>query len=129
MGIYTETRVQSADRHTRIINAFKSRGFLAFSHNKTARAVDCVPVSPEDDALGHRAAGVIIVVSDKYAVGWTDISHDTFEIAIATNLDVSDGAIVRIVGAYGVSGSNCVDFVSFPAKNNAERLLNELISS
>ena len=71
VGICSETMVHSADRHTRIVNAFKSRGFLAFSHNTISRAVDCVPNSLEDEAFGPRAAGVIVVVSDKYAADWT----------------------------------------------------------
>ena len=82
--------------------------------------MDCLPNSLEDEAFGPRAAGVIVVVSDKYAAGWTDIAYDTFGRAIAANLDLSDGATVRIVRAYGVSGSNCVNFVSFAAKKKAE---------
>ena len=93
VGICSETMVHSVDRHTRIINAFKSGGFLAFSHNTIPRAVDCVPNSLEDEAFGPRAAGVIVAVSDKYAAGWADIAHDTFGRAIAANLDLSDGAI------------------------------------
>ena len=33
VGIFTETRVHTPDRHTRIVNAFRSRGFLALSRN------------------------------------------------------------------------------------------------
>ena len=118
VGIYTETTIHSVDRHTRIINAFKTRGFLALSHNTSSRQVDCVPGSPEDDVFGPRATGVIVVVSDKYAGGWTDIAYDTSGRAIAANLELSDGATVRIVGAYGVSGANCANFVSFTAKKS-----------
>ena len=69
VGIYIETRIHFVDRHTRIINAFKTRGFLALSHNTSTRQVDCAPGSPEDNVFGPRAAGVIVVVSDKYAGG------------------------------------------------------------
>ena len=129
VGIYTETRAHSADRHARIINAFKSRGFLPPSDNATPRAVDCAPGSRQDEAPGPRAFGVIVVVSDTYAAGWTDIVYDTFGRAIAANLDLSDGATIRIIRAYGVIGSNCVNFVSFPAKKTTERFINEFISS
>ena len=62
-----KTRVQFVGRHTRIANAFKSRGFLALSHNTSPRSVDFAPGSPEDNLFGPRAAGVIVVVSDKHA--------------------------------------------------------------
>ena len=58
----------------------------------------------EDQTLGPRAAGVIIVVSEKYAAGWTDIAYDLSGKAIAANLDLSDGSTVLVVGTYGVSG-------------------------
>ena len=86
-----------------------------------------MPGSPQDEAVGSRAAGVIKVVSDKYAAGWTDIAYDTSGRAIAANLDLSDGLTVRVVGAYGVSGSNCANFASFPANKKAEGLLIEFI--
>ena len=114
VGVDGETRVHSVDRHTRIINAFKSHGFLALSHNTSSRSMDFAPGSPEDDVFGPRAAVVITVVSDKYAGGWTDIAYDTFGRAIAANLELSDGATVRIVGAHGVRGSNCANFCFFP---------------
>ena len=41
---------------------------------------------------------------------------------------ISDGSSVRIVGAYGVSGSNCVNFIFFPNRTKAESLLNEFMS-
>ena len=85
------------------MNAFKARGFLALSHNTTPRSVDFAPGSLEDQTLGPRAAGVIIVVSDKYAAGWTDIAYDSRGRAIAANLNLSHGLTVRVVGAYGVS--------------------------
>ena len=81
-----------------------------------------MPGSPEDEALGPRAVRVIMVVSDNYAAGWTDIAYDTSGKAIAANLDLSDGATVRIVGACGVSGSNCVNFVSFSAQKEGRKI-------
>lgn len=129
VGIYTETKIHPVDRHTRIINAFKTLGFWALSHNTSSRQVDCAQRSPEDDVFGPRAAGVIVVVSDKYASWWTDIAYDTFGKAIAANLELSDGATVRIVCVYGVSGANCSNFVSFPAKKKAESIINEFIRS
>ena len=77
MGIYTETRVHSADKHTCIINVFKASGFLVLSDNATPRSADFAPGSLEDETLGPCAAGVIIVVSDKYAAGWTDVAYDS----------------------------------------------------
>ena len=82
-----------------------------------------------DDAfLGPRAAGVIIVVPDRHASGWTDIAFDPSGKAIAASLDTSDGSTVRVVGAYGVSGANCANFTSFPGKVIAESLLCDFIS-
>ena len=42
-GIYAETRIHFMDRHTRIINAFKTRGFLFLTHSTSSRQVDCAP--------------------------------------------------------------------------------------
>ena len=117
------------DRHTRIINAFKSHGVWALSHNTCPRSMEFAPGSPEDDVFGPRAVGVIVVISNKYASGWTDIAYDTSGKALAANLELSVGATVRIVGAYGVSGANCANFVSFHSKKKAERFLNEFIRS
>ena len=42
VGVFTETRIQSADRHHLIVNAFKSKGYLAISHNAiTQRSTIC----------------------------------------------------------------------------------------
>ena len=128
-GIFTETRVHTPDRHTRIVNAFRSRGFLALSHIATQKAADFASGSLQDAVLGPRAAGVIMVVSGRYASGRSDISYDSSGRAIAANLDLSDGSTVRVVGTYGVSGSNCANFSSFSAKNIAEGLLNDFISA
>ena len=75
-----------------------------------------MPGFPEDEAFSPRAAGCIVVVSKKYDAGWTDIAYDTCGKVVAINIDLYDGAIVRIIGAYGVSGSNCVNFVVVIAK-------------
>ena len=69
VGVTKETRVQFLRLHIHIVNAFKSRGFLALSHNTSPRSVDFAPGSPEDNVFGPRAAGVIVVVSDKHAGG------------------------------------------------------------
>ena len=76
VGVFTETRVQTLDRHTRIVNAFKRSGYLAISHNAPPKA-DVLAVDTLDEAvLGPRAAGVIIVVTEKHASGWADIAFD-----------------------------------------------------
>ena len=118
VGIFTETRVHTQDRHTRIVNEFSSCGYLALSHNTTPRAADFVPDSLEEAMLVPRAAGVIIVVLDSYASGWSDIAYDLSGTAIAADIDLSDGSTVRVVAAYGVSGANCANFTSFPANKN-----------
>ena len=33
IAVLTETRIQTADKHNHIVNAFKKKGFLAISHN------------------------------------------------------------------------------------------------
>ena len=38
VGIFTETRVHTQDRHTRIVNAFKLLVLFAISHNAAPRA-------------------------------------------------------------------------------------------
>ena len=113
VGVFTETRVQTLDRHTRIVNAFERFGYLAISHNEPPKA-DGFAVDTLDEAfLGPRAAGVIIVVTERHASGWADIAFDSSGRAIAASLDMSDGSTVRVVGAYGVSGANCTNFTSF----------------
>ena len=62
VSIFTETRIQTQEKHTSIINAFSSAGYLALSHNTSSRDSDFVPGSPEPVVLGPRAAGVIVVV-------------------------------------------------------------------
>ena len=49
--------------------------------------------------------------------------------AIAADLVLSDGATVSIVGAYGVSGSNCANFVSCTDISNAASFLNDFMLS
>ena len=78
--------------------------------------------------LGPRAAGVIIVVTERHASGWADIAFDFSGRAIAASLDTSGGSTVRVVGAYGVSGANCTNFTLFSEKVIAESLLCEFIS-
>ena len=68
------------------------------------------------------------MVTDRYASGWTDIAYDLSGRAIAANLEMSDGSTVRVVGTYGVSGSNCANFTSFSAKKIAEGRLNDFVS-
>ena len=67
--------------------------------------------SLDEAALGPRAAGVIGVVLDSYASGWSDIAYDVSGRAIAANLDLTDGSMVRVVPTYGVTGSNCANFI------------------
>ena len=121
VGIFTETRVQTQERHTRVVNAFSAAGYLVLSHNTSSKDTDFVPDSPEQVVLGPRAAGVIVVVSKNYASGWSDIVYDVSGRAIASNFDLTDGSTVRIVPTYGVTGSNSANFTSLYAKTNRRR--------
>ena len=67
--------------------------------------------SLDEVVLGPRTAGVIVVVLDSYASGWLDIVYDVSGRAIAANLDLADGSMVRVVPTYGVTGSNCAIFL------------------
>ena len=116
MGVFTETRVQTLDGHTHIANALKRSGYLAISHNAPPKDVTPAVDTLDEAFLGPRAAGVIIVVSERHTSGWADIAFDSSGRAIAASLDTSDGSMVRIVGAYGVSGANCTNFTSFPLR-------------
>ena len=127
VGVFSETRIQTSDRHSRIVNAFKENGYIAISHNSLASHAYSVDATDES-VFGPRAAGVIIVVSAKHITGWANVALDTCGRSIAANLDAQDGSTVRIIGAYGVSGSNCINFASFPSKVKAESLLNQFIS-
>ena len=110
MGVFTETRVQTQDRHTRIANAFKRSGYLAISHNAPPKVAAPVVDTLDNAFLGPRAAGVIIVAKERHVSGWTDIAVDSSGRAIAASLDMSDGSTVRVVGTYGVSGANRINF-------------------
>ena len=92
-----------------------------------ASHVDSVDATDES-VFGPRAAGVIVVVSAKHITGWANVALDTCGRSIAASLDAQDGSTVRIIGAYGVSGSNCINFASFPSRVKAESLLNQFIS-
>ena len=128
VGVFTETRIQSADRHHLIVNAFKSKGYLAISHNATTqRSTICT--SPIDSEFGPRSAGVILVVSSCHISGWANVVLDPYGRAIAASLDSQDGSTIRIIGVYGVSGASCVNFLSFPSKPKAESFLNEFLLS
>ena len=128
VGVFTETRIQSADRHHLIVNAFKSKGYLAISHNATTqRSTICT--SPVDSEFGPRSAGVILVVSSCHISGWANVVLDPYGRAMAASLDSHDGSTIRIIGVYGVSGASCVNFLSFPSKPKAESFLNEFLLS
>ena len=127
VGVFTETRIQTSDRHSRIVNAFKENGYIAISHNSLTSHTDSADVTDEP-VFGPRAAGVILVVSSCHITGWSNVVLDTCGRAIAASLDAQDGSTIRIIGTYGVSGSNCTNFTSFPAKVKAESVLNQFIS-
>ena len=120
VGVFTETRVQTQDRHTRIVNAFKRLGYLAISHNASPTVGYSTLDTLDEATLGPLAAGVIVVVTESYASGWTDIAYDASGRAIAANLNMSDGFTVRVIGTYGVSGSNCTNVTSFSGTVIAE---------
>ena len=128
IGVFTETRIQSADRHHLIVNAFKSKGYLAISHNATTQR-STTRTSPVDSEFGPRSAGVILVVSSCHISGWANVVLDPYGRAIAASLDSQDGSTIRIIGVYGVSGASCVNFLSFPSKPTAEILLSEFLLS
>ena len=128
VGIFAERRVQIQERHTRVVNAFSAAGYLALSHNTSSKDTDFAPDSLEQDVLGPRASGVIVVVSKNYASGWSDIVYDVSGRAIAANLDLTNGSTVRIVPTYGVTGSNSANFTSLYAKKIAEGLLNDFLT-
>ena len=69
MGIFTETRIQTQDRHSRIVIAFTSCGYLFLSHNTSSRDMDFAIDSLYEVVFGPRAAGVIVLVLDSYADG------------------------------------------------------------
>ena len=133
IGVFTESRVQSMDKHHLIVNAFKSKGYLAISHNATAqRTTNRVPrtatLAPSGDSeFGPRSAGVILVVSASYISGWSNVALDLHGRAIAASLDSRDGSTIRIIGVYGVSGASGINFLSFPSKSKAESFLNEFL--
>ena len=129
VGSFTETRIQTQDRHSRIVYAFSSCGFLALSHNASSRDMDLNVHSLEQAVLGFRAAGIIVVVLDSYAFGWSDIAYDVSGRAIAANLDLTDGSMVRVVPTYGVTGSNCANFASFSVKQVAEGIVNDFLTA
>ena len=72
IAVFTETRVQTIDKHNLIVNAFKMKGYLAISHNAasqrtTIRVPSPATVDPPGDPeFGPRSAGVILVVSASY---------------------------------------------------------------
>ena len=69
VGVFAETRVQTQDRHTRIVNAFKRLGYLAISHNAPPKVGVPTLDTLDEASLGPRAAGVIVVVTERYASG------------------------------------------------------------
>ena len=79
--------------------------------------------------MGPRAAGVFLVLTATYAGGWTDISTDTNGRAISANVALRDDSQVRMTAAYGVSGTCCPNFSSFPAQKQAEVRLTVYITS
>ena len=99
VGVFTETRIQAAERHHVIVNAFKSRGYLAISHNATTHRCT-ISTSPGDLEFGPRSAGVILVVSSCHISGWANVVLDPYGRAIAASLDAQDGSTIRIIGVY-----------------------------
>ena len=73
-------------------------------------------VTKEDNEMGLRAAGVILVLTAKYAGGWIDITTDTDGRAIGAIVALRDDSQVRVTVAYGVSGACCPNFSSFPTQ-------------
>ena len=71
--VFTETRIHGNDRHTLVINTFLEHGFLALSHNTTQSRKPIQSNDEEDDLMGPKAAGVILVLVAEFAGGWTDI--------------------------------------------------------
>ena len=123
-------RKQGFRRRTDILELqklFKENGYIAISHNSLTSHTDSADVTDEP-VLGPRAAGVILVVSSCHITGWSNVVLDIGGRAIAASLDAQDGSTIRIIGTYGVSGSNCTNFTSFPAKVKAESVLNQFIS-
>ena len=133
IGVFTESRVQTMDKHHLIVNAFKRKCYFAISHNAAAqRTTIRVPslatiCPPCDSEFGPRSAGVILVVSASYISGWSNVALDLHGRAIAASLDSCDGSTIRIIGVYGVSGASGTNFLSFPSKSKAESLLNEFL--
>ena len=101
VGVYTDTRIHGGDRHTQVSNLFRDYGFLAISHNTTTSRFTFPITTEEDNEVGPRAAGVILVVTAEYAGGWTDIAYDTDGRAINANINFSDDSTVRMTVAYG----------------------------
>ena len=123
VGVYTETIIHGGDRHTQVSDLIRDYEFFAIGDNTTSSRFFSPTSTEEDNELGPRAAGAILVVTAKYAGGWTEIAYDTGGRALSANINLSDDSTVRMTAAYGVSGACCPNFSSFPTKNNRKQSL------
>ena len=71
--------------------------------------------------MGPRAAGVILVLTAKYASGWIDITADTDGRAIGAIVALRDDSQVRVIVACGVSGACCPNFLHSPPRSKPKQ--------
>ena len=117
VGILTETRIDKEYLHAQAIAGLLDADYLALSHN-TGELCWRRQAPELHDA---RSSGVIIGVRAEYVGAWEAIGRDKEGRALAANLVMQNGVVMRTVGVYGVTGACLVGFRHSVASLEAER--------
>ena len=120
VGVLAETRLRSLAQQTQAVRGLLRKGFIAVSHN-------CY--YGDGSGQSPAAAGVIIAVRESYVGVWQDVAKGPLGRAVAGNLVLPCGGVVRIIGLYGVTGACLPGFTSKPEAVAAEQLLDGFVQA
>ena len=128
IGVLTETRIGSEHQHTQAVAGMLEAGYIAVSHNASDlhRETD-VATGAAAGLHGPRAAGVILAVKRSYVGGWSSVAFGPLGRALAGTLVLEDGASLRVLGLYGVTGACNTNFLSLPSSVIAEQRVNAFV--
>ena len=113
IGVLSETQIHTDAKHALAISGLAAAGFSAVSHNRDWDSpAGRARLEQPTDTIGSGAGGVILAVRRSVVAAWDEVRRDADGRALAANLLLADGAVVRVIGVYGPTGACLPSFAS-----------------
>ncbi|CAE7718476.1 unnamed protein product [Symbiodinium sp. CCMP2592] len=127
VGVLTETRIANESGHAAACRGLRDGGFAAVSHNclTPPRGASSEVAAANDP----RSGGVVLAIRTTHTSGWTDVAADSHGRGLAASALLANGASLRLLGLYGVTGSCLPGFQLREEAKHQEAQLNLFVRS